>query len=212
VNQAQRRAIAYVDGFNFYHGAMKGQPALKWLDYQALSELLLDRCRVLHVNYYTARVNDRPNDPGQSQRQDVYLRALATRPKIEIVYGVFRTNRKVVPVAGTKGQQLVRADVTEEKGSDVNLATDLTWDASHGLMDVALVLSNDFDLQRPIARAIDAGVEVVVVNPHRSAGQKPSVRGSTTRNLRLWHLRQAQLPDPVTDAAGRSISRPPTWA
>lgn len=38
----------------------------------------------------------------------------------------------------------------EEKGSDVNLASHLIIDASAGLFDVALVISNDTDLVEPI--------------------------------------------------------------
>jgi hypothetical protein len=100
---------------------------------------------------------------------------------------------------------------TEEKGSDVNLATDLLWDAAHHEMEVALVVSNDFGLQRPVDRAMTLGIEVLTVNPHRHFGQRPSLRGSGSRNLRVSHLRQCQLPDELTDAAGRRIHRPPEW-
>jgi len=42
------------------------------------------------------------------------------------------------------------AYITEEKGSDVKLATHLVWDAAHHDMDVALVMSNDSDLQESL--------------------------------------------------------------
>ncbi len=202
-------AIAYIDGFNFYHGAVRTEPTLKWADYRALCQALLVDHRLLVVRHYTARVTDRPTDPHQSQRQDVYLRALAAHGGVEIVYGQFRTRSKRVRT--TKGEW-VWAEVTEEKGSDVNLASDLVWDASHDAMDCALVVSNYFDLQRPIDRAIEAGVEVIVVNPHRKGGQRPAVNGSATRNLRRHHLRDSQLPNPVTGPDGRPIHRPIEWS
>jgi hypothetical protein len=39
----QRTARAYIDGHNFYHGAMKDSPEYKWLDLAALCEHLLSR-------------------------------------------------------------------------------------------------------------------------------------------------------------------------
>jgi hypothetical protein len=204
-----RTAIAYVDGHNFYHGAVKARPGLKWLDFVGMCQALLPDHRLTMVRYYTARVVDRPNDPHQSQRQDVYLRALAAHGGIEIVEGQFVTRRKRVL---TTSKAWVSADVTEEKGSDVNLGADLVWDACYGEMSCALVLSNDFDLQRPVDRAIEADVDVYVVNPHRPAQQRAAVKGTGTVNLRLHHLRNHQLPDPVFDAAGRAIHRPPGWS
>lgn len=188
---------------------MRGQPALKWVDYRALCQALLPDHQLIVVRYYTARVKDRPSDPHQSQRQDAYLRALAAHGGVETVFGTFRTRPKRVR---TKQGTWATADVTEEKGSDVNLGSDLVWDACHSAMKCALLISNDFDLQRPVERAIEAGVEVLVVNPHRSGGQRPAVRGSGTRNLRRHHLRDNQLPNPVRGPRGRPIRRPPEWS
>ncbi|MGH9229525.1 MAG: hypothetical protein ACRD07_12520 [Acidimicrobiales bacterium] len=130
-----KRAVAYIDGFNFYYGAVRGEPGLKWLDVQTMCEAMLRGCELRAVRYYTARVTDRPDDAGQSQRQDVYLRALATLPKVEIIYGQFKERERWVPLAkpGRRGRvRFVEVRVTEEKGSDVNLATDLLWDALTG--------------------------------------------------------------------------------
>ena len=209
-----RRAIAYIDGFNFYYGAVKGEPALKWLDFHAMCEALLPGYDLAAVRYYTARVTDRADDPGQSQRQDVYLSALATRPKIEIIYGQFKQRHRRAPLAKRRRGKLRFADVvvTEEKGSDVNLATDLLWDALASAMDTALVISNDLDLQRPIDRAVSRGLTVLTVNPHRHQGQRPSLVGSESRNLRRWHLQRHQLPEPVVADDGTEYRRPAKWS
>ncbi len=154
-----RKAIAYIDGFNFYHGVVKNNPHLKWLDYAALCDHLLRGMQVIQVNYFTARVTNRPQDPGQSQRQDDYLRALQANKRVNVVFGQFQ--RKRASVETSRGQtvglevggfgelaggQWIRGRVWEEKGSDVNLGTDLSWDACSKAMQVALVLSNDLDL------------------------------------------------------------------
>ena len=80
------QTIVYVDAFNLYYGCLKGT-SFKWLDVVALSRLLLPGHSILRVKYFTARVSPRPGDPGQPQRQQAYLRALETRPEIEIHYG-----------------------------------------------------------------------------------------------------------------------------
>lgn len=75
-----------------------------------------------------ARVDDRPDDLGQSQRQDIYLQALATIPTVEIHLGQFRTRKKPVPLAKRQAdgsRKIVMALVTEEKGSDVSNGHDL---------------------------------------------------------------------------------------
>jgi hypothetical protein len=61
------------------------------------------------------------------------------------VFGQFRTNTKIVRLATGKG--LVAAVVTAEKGSDVNLATDLLWDALHH-WKIRARLSGDPDAQQ----------------------------------------------------------------
>jgi hypothetical protein len=63
------RARFYIDGFNFYYGAVKGTP-WKWLDFEAICGSLVRGLSVDQIHYFTARVKDRPDDPAQSQRQD----------------------------------------------------------------------------------------------------------------------------------------------
>ncbi len=56
---------------------------------------------------------------------------------------------------------------TEEKGSDVNLATYLLLDSFHKDAQAAVVISNDSDLKEPLAVAQDTfGLTVGIVNPH----------------------------------------------
>lgn len=96
----QRRpgTIVYIDGFNLYYGAVKGTPH-KWLDFEELSRLLLPHDHIVKIRYFTARVSARPNDPQQANRQDTYLRTLATLPLLEIHYGHFVTRPVRLPLA-----------------------------------------------------------------------------------------------------------------
>lgn len=218
-----KRAIAYVDGFNLYKGCLEGTP-WKWLDLVGLMEDLAGRKHGVDlVNYFTARVDERPDTPGQSQRQDALLRALRAhcRDRLNIVYGHFRTHevRRRLVKALADGTEFVHVYHTTEKASDVNLGAQLVWDACHDEMQVGLVVSNDSDLQTPVDMARHSGCHVIVVNPQildrRNAGkvrrQRPSLVGDDTRRLTIGRLRKNQMPNPVKAPDGRDIHCPPSW-
>jgi uncharacterized LabA/DUF88 family protein len=96
--------IVYVDGFNFYYGALRGTP-YKWLDLLAMSKHLIPATNIIKkIKYFTARVSG-AKDPGSPQRQQIYLNAIATIPEVEIHYGSFLSKsiwRPIInlPVAG----------------------------------------------------------------------------------------------------------------
>ncbi|MDE0168706.1 MAG: hypothetical protein OXS29_04225 [bacterium] len=133
----------YVDGFNLYYRALKDGP-FRWLDLSTLAETLFPEDTIHRICHFTVRLDSRPGNPLQPRRQLVYLRALATLPNFEIHYGAFRSGVKrrplAEPVAGLPAHVLVRD--SEEKGSDVNLATRLLVDGFNGDYEQAVVVSN----------------------------------------------------------------------
>jgi uncharacterized LabA/DUF88 family protein len=141
----------YVDGFNLYYGALRRTP-LRWLNIAELCRLMLPANDVKHVNYYTAMVTARTDDPGQSIRQQMYLRALRTLPHLEIHLGHFLSHAVWMPleVPRRSGPKFARVIRTDEKGSDVNLATHLIRDGYENRYDIAVVISNDSDLLAPV--------------------------------------------------------------
>ena len=100
------RTRVYVDGFNLYYGALKDTP-FKWLDPVRLAQLLVPRgYSIDRVRYFTARVSGKA-DPTAPARQQIYLKALATLPEVELYYGRFLAKtawRPLVnlPVAGDR--------------------------------------------------------------------------------------------------------------
>ena len=126
----------YIDGFNLYYRALKDTP-FRWLDLRKLAEALFPQDTINKVCYFTARLDARPGNPAQPQRQQAYLRALATLPGFEIYYGTFRSGVRRRPLAEPvpPGQQ--------EKGSDVN--TRLLVDGFSGEYEQAVIVSNDAD-------------------------------------------------------------------
>ena len=158
----------YIDGFNLYYGALKDTP-YRWLDLAALSRRLLPKHRIGRIRYFTAIVSARPNDPSGPDRQRTYLRALETVPHISVHLGEFLTSYVRMPLVAPQpgGSRFAQVIKTEEKGSDVNLATYLLADAFRQDCEAAVVITNDSDLKEPI-RVVrsELGFPVGVVNPH----------------------------------------------
>ena len=204
----------YVDGFNLYYRALRGTP-FKWLDLRKLAEILFPNDTLHRVSYFTARIDARPDDPSQRHRQAVYLRALATLPDLDIHYGVFRSGIKRRPLAKpTPGlPTYVEVKESEEKGSDVNLATRLLVHGFTGEYEQAVVVSNDADFAGAMLYVRDdLGLRVTLVNPDAKNSSPKTLSNAATyvRNLRRSHLRQSQFPDMLTDSAG-TISKPASW-
>lgn len=204
----------YFDGFNLYSRAVKDTP-FKWLDLRKLGQTLFPDDEIQRICYFTALVKPRPSDPHQTERQEAYLRALATLPGLEIQFGEFRERIKYRPLARPKpgDPAYVRIRDTEEKGSDVNLATRLLVGGFTSDYQQAVVVSNDSDLAAPIRYVIrDLRLRVVVVNPDAKTSTHNDLVDSATYVRRLWksHLRKSQLPPTLTDVHG-VITKPSAW-
>ena len=202
----------YIDGFNLYYGALKQTPH-RWLDIQQMCQLLLAGNTIQSVKYFTALVSARPSDPGQPVRQHAYLRALRTLPKVSIHLGHFLTHEIMMPMVVPPGQpqQYVRVIKTEEKGSDVNLATHLLHDAHMNRFDIAVVVSNDSDLLEPIKIIRrDLGKRVGILNPQRHPSRAILPHIDFIKQIRKGVLQASQLPHGLTDAKG-TFHKPAAW-
>ena len=146
-------------------------------------------------------------------RQQLYLRALQTLPGLSIHYGHFLTHPVIMPLvvpAGTK-QQYAKVIKTEEKGSDVNLATHLLHDAHMGRFDVGVVISNDSDLLEPI-RLIrsELNKKVGILNPHPNPSRALLPHIDFIKQIRAGVLGASQFPATMTDAIG-IFTKPSAW-
>ena len=209
----------YIDGFNLYYRALRRSPQYKWLDLAKLSQALLPGHRINRIRYFTALVDQRPgDDPLQQHRQLLYLRALQTIPILSIHYGQFKTRnvwrRRARANPGLDDPVLVKN--TEEKRTDVNLASYLLMDGYEGGYEQAVVIPNDSDLALPIEIVRDRLKRPVgVVNPNTSrAGLTPvELREAATflRQIRPNTLRNSQFSDSLVDDTG-VFFKPAVWS
>lgn len=217
----------YIDGFNVYYCAVKYTP-YKWLNLHALCTHLFPGKTIGKIKYFSAKVTELPWDMSAPTRQDFYWRALKTIPDLEIIKGNFVSWPRYLPqmpfVYDANGHphktQVLR---TDEKGSDVNLASHLIYDNCTKVADESIVISNDSDLTVAI-ELVTIGLKkpVIVVNPNRtSAVKKYPVNCRMHRELSRVAtqsifsindkvLAASQFSQTLTDGKG-TFSKPPTW-
>lgn len=218
-----------MDGFNLYYGALKGTP-YKWLNLSKLAQNLFgETANITKIRYFTAKVYPPPWDPDINVRQEIYLRALQTLPNLEIHYGKFKPRtKKGFYLAGPerclvcKGE-LVTVEAPEEKGSDVNLASYLVFDAARDLFDTAWVISNDSDLATPIRLVrgyFKKSVGIVLYDnalgrqqkaPQHISRELLRATGGLHKFITEEHLKNSLFPDAFRDSRGREHKKPRTW-
>lgn len=209
------RAYVYVDGFNLYYRALRGTD-YKWLNIRKLAESLLDpEDDVQIIRYFTARVSPRAGDPDAPRRQQIFFSALSTIDGFKFHYGRFLPKTKWRPIVHPAWQPAVKVEVhdTEEKGSDVNLASHLLNDAYQNRFDIALVISQDTDLCEPIRMVRDnIGKQIGVVWLENSQPNQRIRRvASFIKHATPQRLRAAQFPDRLMGRNGMLIEPPSEW-
>lgn len=207
----------YIDGFNLYYGCLKKTP-YKWLDVYKLCARLFPKNEINRIRYFTAIVSNTEDDPRKTNKQLTYLRALQTVPCLSIHHGFFLSHVVNMPLANPpeRGNRFARVIKTEEKGSDVNLATYLLVDGYEEDYEVAIIISNDSDLAEPMKVVKDKlGLKMGLVHPGMNERKKVSrelmdsatfVRRIRSKNL----LVECQFPREIEDEQG-VITRPVDW-
>jgi uncharacterized LabA/DUF88 family protein len=190
----------YIDGFNLYYGAVKGSP-FKWLNLAALCHRMLPNDTIQSIEYFTAIVSARPHDPDLPVRQHIYLRALKTIPNLTICYGHFLTHSVRMLLTGVSPIKKVFIDKTEEKGSDVNIATHLLHEAYQKKFEVAVLVSNDSDLVEPvrIVRRI-LNLPVGILNPQQHHSSVLKAEATFMKRIRQSDVAACQFPSTMTEA------------
>lgn len=206
------RAYVYVDGFNLYYRALR-RSSHKWLDINALANRLLrPEDNVERIRYFTARVSSRSGDPDAPRRQQLYLSALSTLPNVEVHYGRFLAKTKRRPLVSNP-TQYVEVHDTEEKGSDVNLASHLLNDGWKGMYDIALILSQDTDLIEPIRMAREE-IGKVTGLIWLDGGQPNTflvAAASFIRHAKNSDFATSQFPNPIHRNPDPPIHKPVEW-
>ena len=110
-----------------------------------------------------------------------------------------------------RGTGYARVIKTEEKGSDVNLATHLVVDGFKNDFELAVVVSNDSDLLTPIQVVTqDLGKPVGLLNPHKNPSVSLLPHVLFIKKIRRGVLGQSQFPPVLRDKQGE-FYKPASW-
>ena len=207
------KTILYIDAFNLYYGSLKGTP-YKWLNPLALARLVLGASHdITAVKYFTAKMLPRADNPGQLTRQLFYLRALQTLPNASITYGRYLTHNVTMPLANPQpgGPRFVVVMKSEEKGSDVNLASHMLLDAFDNACDCAVLVSGDSDLCMPVEILKNRFMKTVgVINPQHKVSRKLKESATFYKHIVESTLAASQFPEQLRDAQG-AFHKPAGW-
>lgn len=209
------RVIAYIDGFNFYYGLTKNT-AYRWCDLRALCEKLVPNDIVKDVKLFTAN-SKALTDPRQPERQNTYFRALEIYSGVLITRSSFSVQKKEFYRSDGFGK--INVNVPYEKGADVNLATSLLVDAYLKNFDLALILSNDSDLEQPILNVRKVfRLKVKIFSPIKTSKQRMSDKlikaaGQGNHDLVPFDLlATCQLPIEIPNKHGKLLKKPKEWS
>lgn len=213
------RVIAYVDGFNLYHGLKQaGFKRYYWLDLPAMvSHLLKPHQKITKVKFFTSRVIG-PKTLDQSRnalelkasraRQNSYIEALCTNPIVQLIEGKYQEIQRTCKFCNRSWQS------NEEKMTDVGIATELLVDAIDDKFDTAILVSGDSDLVPPmrvIRNRLKSKSLIAAFPPNRYSNELAKiVNGVMHINENV--LRRSQLPNTLTRADGYLLRRPIEWS
>ncbi len=203
--------IVYIDGFNLYYGAVKGTPH-KWLDLARLFRLLRPNDDIRCIRYFTAMV-----EGSTRTNQETYLKALATTPLVQPVFGKFKCKRVrcMHPQCRYPGDRLF--ETREEKHTDVNIAVYMLDDAYQGACDQIVLVSGDSDLV-PAVKMVRVRfpakrifLYIPAQHPSRRFASELSSVSHRHNVLPLNLLQHAQFADPLPDGHGGMLYKPASW-
>lgn len=205
------RTSVYVDGFNLYFGAVRDTPR-KWLDIPAMCRMLLPEHEIVRIRYFTAIVSARESGDQSPVNQSMYLRALRTCLILTVHLGHFLTHVKRLPLVKPIGDQaFAKVLKTEEKGSDVNLASYLLRDEFRDEYEAAVLITNDSDLLEPVKIVKHELARTVgILCPHKHPSKQLLAHADFMKQIRRGVLDLCQYPPVLTDSKG-SFHKPEGW-
>lgn len=141
------RVMIFVDGSNLYH-SLKAHFSRTDLDLGRFCRKLLRRRQLIRIYYYNAKVGEK-QEPELYKQQQAFFGGIKAIPYTELRLGrLVYTNWPSVP--------------PYEKGTDVQLATDMITHSYKGNYDVAILVAGDNDFAGAVQAVKDNGKHVEV--------------------------------------------------
>ena len=203
--EPMQRVIAYVDGFNLYHGIRDSKwPWAKWLNIQEMVQCFLRQEQdLVHAHYFTSRVDS----PAKQRRQNTYLEALGTLSNLTIHFGRFLSDKICCARCG------YTYTTHHEKMTDVNIAVQMMTDAYRDTFDVAFVVSGDSDLVGAVSTVWTLFPNKYLVAAFPPRRHSRDLASAVNGSIKIYEstFRKCLLPDPIVKPDGYRLHCPASW-
>lgn len=209
----KKKAIFYIDGYNWYHAVFKHYPEWKWLNIETFFTALRPDDEVVCVKMFSALIE---RDQDAKERQQRYFSALSTLPKTRLILGVFQP--RDVTCRATCGQKYT---IQDEKKTDVNLAVEIIDDAINNRCDGMYIVSGDSDVQPAVEWVVKnrPGIKITIYVPALPSEQSQrrtdyySTKGINVvcKFLPLGGIKDHQFKHTLKIAEGKFVARPHLW-
>ena len=211
--------VAYIDGFNLYFGirwqAMKEgtleAPDPRWYSYLWLDldrmcqRMLTDRQELVAIKYFTAPII---GGKKKRERQNAYLDAIRTLPKLQVILGRFEPDRKECDKCKHSNLH------PQEKKTDVNIATNMICDAMADVYETAILVTADSDLVPAVqaVRKLKPNKRIIVAFPPNRYSKE--LQDATHSKFVIWErlLRKSSLPEVIKRDGLADIVRPEKYS
>jgi len=205
MNEKFDRVLVYVDGFNLYFGIVEaGFNKSKWLDIASLvKSYLTSNQQLVAIKYFTSRIT---NNPSKQKRQSTFLEALETTG-IQIIYGLYKSIKVECNNCGHTWS------VSNEKMTDVNIATHILSDDYADKYDTAILISGDSDLVPPLREVNKRypGKNVSIFFPPCRHNNTVAAAAKGFLILGRKRIIDNQLPERIIKADGYTLTKPSEW-
>jgi uncharacterized LabA/DUF88 family protein len=215
----KKRVMAYVDGFNLYHGiedmvrscAVRGgrRPEhLKWVNLWSLIRAFTKPAdeTLVKVYYFSAYATWKPD---AFRRHVAYVKALES-VGVTVVLGRFKEKSRFCTNCRTEFKS------HEEKETDVNLALTLQHDAMTHSFDKAIIVTGDADLKPAVQRVrqMDPGLVIHSLLPKNRLRASQDFRSvcQMSQQFGARHLEMSLFPETIQTRDGKTIVRPAKYA
>lgn len=212
----KRWATVYIDGFNLYHGLMdKGLGSCRWLDLFALSQKLIPpKYELKLVRYFSTRIK---GDPDGHNRQARYFAALRAHlgDRIDMKFGRFQLFPSHCKHCGSKpvhcSSCMNEYSKSNEKKTDVNIATMLLTDCFEKLTNCIVLVSGDGDYETALEELhrLFPKTERIIAFPPKRRNPKLYNLCESYFNIPKEDLLHSLLPDPVRNPKNNKLYRMP---
>jgi uncharacterized LabA/DUF88 family protein len=152
------RVMIFIDGSNLYH-SLKNHLGRTDLDIGRFCNKLLRRRQLIRIYYYNAKVGQK-EEPERYKQQQAFFAVVNTIPYSELRLGrLVYTNWPSVP--------------PYEKGTDVQLATDMITHNFKNNYDVAILVAGDSDYVGAVQAVKDNGKHVEIALFGKQSTSRP---------------------------------------